>query len=70
MIGTIIIIIIAIVVLLIVFCTGYVLGACLETEEIQQKLHCFECEIETPVKEKYGNLYCSNCGLIHLNDYQ
>jgi len=28
--------------------------------------HCFECEIEMPVKEKDGVLYCSNCGLIHF----
>lgn len=30
-----------------------------------QDLHCFECEIEMPVKEKNGCLYCSNCGLKH-----
>lgn len=28
-------------------------------------LHCFECEIEMPVKEKKGRLYCANCGLSH-----
>ena len=28
-------------------------------------LHCFECEIEMPVKVKNGQLYCSNCGLKH-----
>lgn len=27
--------------------------------------YCFECEIEMPVKEKKGKLFCSNCGLIH-----
>lgn len=30
-----------------------------------QDLHCFECEIEMPVKEKNGRLCCSNCGLYH-----
>lgn len=30
-----------------------------------QSLHCFECEIEIPVKEKNGRLFCSNCGLPH-----
>jgi len=30
-----------------------------------QELYCFECEIEMPVKEKNGRLYCSNCGLKH-----
>jgi len=28
-------------------------------------LHCFECEFEMPVKEKNGQMYCSNCGLRH-----
>lgn len=32
-------------------------------------LHCFQCEIEMPVKEYKGQLYCENCGLIHLNEY-
>ena len=30
-----------------------------------EKLYCFECEIETPYKEKKGKLYCTNCGLYH-----
>lgn len=29
------------------------------------RLHCFDCEIEMPVKEKNGRMYCSNCGLPH-----
>ena len=29
--------------------------------------YCFQCEIEMPVKEKNGVLYCSNCKLIHHN---
>lgn len=29
------------------------------------ELYCFECEIEMPVKEKDGRLYCTNCKLIH-----
>lgn len=53
------------------FLTGY--GICGLRKEKKKKtvkyLHCFECEIETPVKEKNGRLFCSNCGLIHLNDY-
>ncbi len=32
-----------------------------------KKLHCFQCEIEMPVKEKNGKIFCSNCGLIHQN---
>lgn len=28
-------------------------------------LYCFECEIEIPVKEKDGRLYCANCKLYH-----
>lgn len=28
-------------------------------------IHCFDCEIEMPVKEKNGRFYCSNCGLPH-----
>ena len=31
----------------------------------KESLYCFECEIEMPVKEKDGSLYCSNCGLHH-----
>jgi hypothetical protein len=31
----------------------------------ENDLHCFECEIEMPVKEKDGQFYCSNCGLYH-----
>ncbi|MEO7977748.1 hypothetical protein [Flavobacterium sp.] len=36
-----------------------------ETINSLQDLYCFECEIEMPVKEKNGRLYCSNCGLYH-----
>ena len=32
---------------------------------LKEKLHCFECEIEMPVKNNSGVLSCSNCGLIH-----
>ncbi|MGV8814764.1 MAG: DUF7220 family protein [Gelidibacter sp.] len=32
-------------------------------------MHCFECEIEMPIKEKDGDVFCSNCGLIHRNFY-
>ncbi|MFE3848938.1 hypothetical protein ACFX5D_13280 [Flavobacterium sp. LB3P45] len=30
-----------------------------------EKLYCFDCEIEMPVKVKKGRAFCSNCGLIH-----
>ena len=30
-----------------------------------ERLHCFDCEIEMPVKVKNGRMYCSNCGLPH-----
>lgn len=36
-----------------------------EQEDWLLKIHCFQCEIEMPVKEKNGRLYCSNCGLYH-----
>lgn len=29
------------------------------------RAYCFECEMEMPVTEKIGNLFCSNCGLCH-----
>jgi ribosomal protein L37AE/L43A len=34
-------------------------------ESDAERLHCFDCEIEMPVKEKNGRMYCSNCGLPH-----
>jgi Zn finger protein HypA/HybF involved in hydrogenase expression len=74
MIGNIIVIVIAISVLLVVFCAGYILGAVKAFEEIEldhqtdpQDIYCFQCEIEMPVKEKNGRLYCKNCGLRHQN---
>ncbi|MFV8351587.1 hypothetical protein [Flavobacterium sp. XS2P14] len=30
-----------------------------------KRLHCFDCEIEMPVKVKNGRAFCSNCGLPH-----
>jgi hypothetical protein len=30
-----------------------------------EKLYCFDCEIEMPVRVKNGRAFCSNCGLIH-----
>ena len=30
-------------------------------------LHCFECKIETVIKQEKGILSCKNCGLIHQN---
>ncbi|MEO6176965.1 MAG: hypothetical protein ABIP27_17560 [Flavobacterium circumlabens] len=55
--------------------TGFFIGlylVCLiEADEDEEwevmDLHCFQCEIEMPVKEKNGRLYCSNCGLYHSN---
>jgi hypothetical protein len=34
-------------------------------EDTHEDLHCFQCEIEMPVKEKNGRLYCANCKLYH-----
>jgi len=36
-----------------------------ENVEDGERLYCFECEIDMPVKEKNGSFYCSNCGLYH-----
>lgn len=45
---------------------GLFAGIHLNFEESDtENLYCFECEIETPVKEKNRNMYCSNCGLHH-----
>lgn len=32
---------------------------------VTKRLHCFDCEIEMPVKFKNGRMYCSNCSLPH-----
>jgi hypothetical protein len=34
-------------------------------DNIHEDLYCFQCEIEMPVKEKNGRLYCTNCKLRH-----
>jgi len=52
------------------FCFGLVTGLnasdyANEETNINDKLYCFQCEIEMPVRIKYGNAYCSNCGLHH-----
>lgn len=51
------------------YLTGLYLFCKIESEnddaEWLFKAHCFQCEIEMPVKEKNGRLYCSNCGLYH-----
>lgn len=36
-----------------------------EVKKNLEDLYCFECEIEMPVTEKNGRLWCSNCGLRH-----
>lgn len=41
------------------------LDADIDIEDNDLLLHCYECEIEMPVKEKNGKLFCSNCGLCH-----
>jgi hypothetical protein len=57
--------------LVVVFLTVLYLIFKTENEEEEEKeqwlfeAHCFECEIEMPVKEKKGRLYCSQCGLRH-----
>jgi late competence protein required for DNA uptake (superfamily II DNA/RNA helicase) len=30
-----------------------------------EKIYCFQCEIEMPAKEKDGRFYCTNCKLYH-----
>ncbi len=32
------------------------------------KAYCFECEIETTTKQRNGNVYCANCGLVHRSN--
>ncbi len=64
---------VAIVLVVFVFCFGYVAGAIFEypldkPNEHNLRLHCFQCEYKMPVKEENGDLYCSNCGLVHAND--
>ena len=48
------------------------LAGCIYTEskekdedEPSRWIHCFNCEIEMPVKEYKGKMYCANCKLIH-----
>lgn len=58
----------AIIVIGTAYLTGYVIGIdealdMIEEPEDERHLHCFECEIDMPVKEKNGDFYCSNCGL-------
>lgn len=38
-------------------------------KQVQEKLYCFQCEIDTTVSNHNGNKYCKNCGLIHKNNY-
>ena len=37
----------------------------LNTTKKAFRLHCFDCEIDMPVKQDQEGLYCSNCGLRH-----
>lgn len=68
-----ILIILAIIIFLVMFaffwCMWIVVKRALPDDEDLLFLHCFQCEIEMPVKEKNGKLYCKNCGLLHTNDY-
>ena len=37
-----------------------------KAKQEQEKLYCFDCQIEKRVKEdEWGNLYCVDCGLKH-----
>ncbi|BFM42703.1 hypothetical protein CFS9_13440 [Flavobacterium sp. CFS9] len=51
------------------FLTGLYLVCKIEADDYNDEAlpdeYCFECEIEMPVKEKNGRLYCANCGLYH-----
>lgn len=60
----------ALMVLSAVFIIGYFIGLSdalnmIEDREEESQFYCFECENETPAKEKNGDFYCSNCGLYH-----
>jgi hypothetical protein len=35
------------------------------TKSNTERLYCFDCEIEMPVKVKNDRMYCTNCGLPH-----
>lgn len=69
-IGTIEIIAMLLVLLLVIglaFLAGafYAIGDPQAAQNEPDEIYCFECEIETPYKEKKGKLYCTNCGLYH-----
>ncbi|WP_432221280.1 hypothetical protein ACRASX_11170 [Flavobacterium sp. TMP13] len=34
-------------------------------EDLLPQHYCHECECHTPIIEKEGSFYCSNCGLYH-----
>lgn len=36
-----------------------------DSQREEDLLYCFECETETPVKEKGGLICCADCGLFH-----
>ena len=44
---------------------GSVLDVADAEHQRENDLFCFECEIEMPVKEKDGRVYCTNCKLYH-----
>ena len=62
-------ILIDIIFIMAVFFVGFIIGImsfqAIPDDKDSRKEYCFECEIEMPVKEKNGRLYCSNCGLYH-----
>lgn len=44
---------------------GGVLDVADAEHQRENDLFCFECEVETPVIEKDGRVYCTNCKLYH-----
>lgn len=53
------------------FIIGYFLGLSdalnmvEDKPEDERRIYCLECEIDMPVEEIAGSIYCSNCGLYH-----
>ena len=61
----------ALIVLAAVFMIGYFIGISdalnmiEDKPEDERRIYCLECEIDMPVEEIAGSIYCSNCGLYH-----
>jgi ribosomal protein L37AE/L43A len=72
MLENILIVVFVLMVLCALFMIGYFIGLSdalnmVEDREEESQIYCFECENETPEKEKNGDFYCSNCGLYHFS---